>query len=701
MLRDLTYTRNIGIFAHIDAGKTTTTERILYYTGINYKIGEVDEGTATMDWMPQEQERGITITSAATTVFWNVEKKEYKINIIDTPGHVDFTVEVERSLRVLDGGVAIFCGVGGVQPQSETVWRQANKYKVPRVTYINKMDRNGADFFRVVKQIKEKLGANPIPVQIPIGYEDDFRGVVDLVKNKAYQWEKSSLGVNYKEIPIPEDLIPTVSSYRQNLIEGAAEEREDLLNKYTTDPASLTEDDIIAALRKATLELRITPVLCGSSFRNQAVQCLIDAIVYYLPSPLDIPPVKGINPFTQKEEVRNTDISSPFSALAFKIASEDYLGKLVFFRVYSGSLTEGSIILNAATNKKERISKLMQMHSNKQKHLDLIEAGDIGAASGFKEIRTGDTLCSEKSPILLESIDFPEPVISMAVEPRTQLDIEKLYSSLIKYTEEDPTFKIKVDEETGQIVVSGMGELHLEIIFDRLKRENKIECNKGKPQVAYKEALSATIEHREIYCKQTGGKGKFADILFEIGPVDAGVKGLQFINLVKGGNIPKMYIPAIETGFKTSMQNGVLGGFPVDNLKVVIKDGSTHPVDTDNLSFEICAKMGFREASKKAKPILLEPIMKLEVITPEEYLGEVSSDLNRRRAILDSIEARIGEQILKAKVPLSEMFGYVTILRSLTSGRALSTMEFSHYEPVAKELAEQIIYKVKGIIVNI
>ncbi|MBP7497053.1 MAG: elongation factor G [Bacteroidales bacterium] len=701
MLRDLTYTRNIGIFAHIDAGKTTTTERILYYTGINYKIGEVDEGTATMDWMPQEQERGITITSAATTVFWNVEKKEYKINIIDTPGHVDFTVEVERSLRVLDGGVAIFCGVGGVQPQSETVWRQANKYKVPRVTYINKMDRNGADFFRVVKQIKEKLGANPIPVQIPIGYEDDFRGVVDLVKNKAYQWDESSLGIDYKEIPIPEDLISTVSSYRQNLIEGAAEEREDLLNKYTTDPASLTEDDIIAALRKATLELRITPVLCGSSFRNQAVQCLIDAIVYYLPSPLDIPPVKGINPFTQKEEVRNTDISSPFSALAFKIASDGYLGKLVFFRVYSGSLTEGSIILNAATNKKERISKLMQMHSNKQKHLELIEAGDIGAASGFKEIRTGDTLCSEKSPILLESIDFPEPVISIAVEPRTQLDIEKLYSSLIKYTEEDPTFKIKVDEETGQIVVSGMGELHLEIIFDRLKRENKIECNKGKPQVAYKEALSATIEHREIYCKQTGGKGKFADILFEIGPADAGVKGLQFINLVKGGNIPKMYIPAIETGFKTSMQNGVLGGFPVDNLKVVIKDGSTHPVDTDNLSFEICAKMGFREASKKAKPILLEPIMKLEVITPEEYLGEVSSDLNRRRAILDSIEARIGEQILKAKVPLTEMFGYVTILRSLTSGRALSTMEFSHYEPVAKELAEQIIYKVKGIIVNI
>jgi elongation factor G len=701
MLRDLKYTRNIGIMAHIDAGKTTTTERILYYTGINYKIGSVDEGTATMDWMPQEQERGITITSAATTVFWNVNKEEFKLNIIDTPGHVDFTVEVERSLRVLDGSIAIFSGVEGVQPQSETVWRQANKYRVPRISYINKMDRTGADFFGAVKQIKEKLNANPIPLQIPIGFEEEFRGIVDLVKNKAYEWDESTLGAEFFEVPIPKDMKETVEEYRFKLIEGAAEESEDLLDKYYKDPKTISEEEIISVVRKATLEMRITPVLCGSSFRNTAVQSLIDAVVYYLPSPLDVPPIKGFNPYTKKEEERKTDANDSFSALAFKIATDPFVGRLAFIRVYSGTLNEGSYILNSITSKKERISRIMQMHANKQIPMPSIEAGDIGAVVGFKEIRTGDTLCNDKHPIILENITFPEPVISLAIEPRTQADIDKLSIALHKLAEEDPTFKVKIDEETGQTVISGMGELHLEILLDRLKREFKVECNQGSPLVAYKEAIRGFTEHREIYKKQTGGKGRFADILFEISPADEkDLKGLQFINDVKGGNIPKAYIPYIEKGFETAMQNGVLAGFPVYNLKIRLLDGSTHPVDSDSLAFEICAKIAFRNACNSLTSVLLEPIMKLEVVTPEQYVGDVTGDLNRRRGILEEIEARMGDHIIKARVPLAEMFGYVTSLRSMSSGRASSTMEFLNYEETPADIAENVIMRIKGISIS-
>ena len=690
-MSDLKYTRNIGIMAHIDAGKTTTTERILFYTGKNYKLGETHEGSATMDWMVQEQERGITITSAATTVFWHWHDDRYKYNIIDTPGHVDFTVEVERSLRVLDGAIAIFCAVGGVEPQSETVWRQADKYGVPRIAFINKMDRAGADFFGVVNQIKERLGANPIPIEIPIGQENLFKGVVSLIDNKALVWDDSSNGQKFEEIPMPEDLKEIAAEYRQKLIEGVAEENEELRMKFFDDPTSITADEIIAEIRKATLSRKIVPVMCGSAFKNKGVQTLLDAVAAFLPSPLDMEEVDGINPKTGAAESRPIDVKAPFSALAFKIATDPYVGRLCFFRVYSGSLESGSYVYNANTGKKERIARIMQMHSNKQNPLDRIEAGDIGAAVGFKDIKTGHTLCDEKHPIVLESMKFPEPVISIAIEPMTMGDMDKMNNALIKLAEEDPTFRVKTDEVSGQTIISGMGELHLDIIMDRMRREFDVEVNKGRPQVAYKEAITATVQHHEIYKKQTGGKGKFADVLFEIGPADEGVQGLQFVNDVKGGNIPKEYIPAIEKGFKEAMQNGVLAGYPMDSMKVTVIDGSAHPVDSDQLSFEVCAKIGFKSACRKAAPVLLEPIMKLEVVTPDAYVGDVTGDLNRRRGILESIDAKVGAQAIHAKVPLEQMFGYVTALRTITSGRATSTMEFSHYQEVAPNLQEEIL----------
>jgi elongation factor G len=690
-MSDLKNTRNIGIMAHIDAGKTTTTERILYYTGKNYKLGETHEGSATMDWMVQEQERGITITSAATTVYWHWHDQLYKYNIIDTPGHVDFTVEVERSLRVLDGAIAIFCAVGGVEPQSETVWRQADKYGVPRIAFVNKMDRAGADFFGVVGQIKERLGANPIPIEIPIGQENLYKGVVDLISNKALVWDESSNGQRFEEIPMPDDLKDIAAEYRQRLVEGVAEENEALLEKFFDDPDSITADEIIAEIRKATLAMKIVPVMCGSAFKNKGVQTLLDAVAAFLPSPLDMKEVDGINPKTGNMESRAIDVKAPFSALAFKIATDPYVGRLCFFRVYSGSLDAGSYVYNANTGKKERISRIMQMHSNKQNPMDRIEAGDIGAAVGFKEIKTGHTLCDEKHPIILESMKFPEPVISIAVEPLTQGDMDKLTNALTKLVEEDPTFRVKSDEVSGQTIISGMGELHLDIILDRLRREFSVEVNQGRPQVAYKEAITATVQHHEIYKKQTGGKGKFADILFEIGPADEGVTGLQFVNEVKGGNIPKEYIPAIEKGFKEAMQNGVLAGYPMDSMKVTVLDGSFHPVDSDQLSFEVCAKIGFKEACRKAKPVLLEPIMKLEVLTPDAYVGDVTGDLNRRRGMLENITAKVGVQAIHAKVPLEQMFGYVTALRTITSGRANSTMEFSHYAEVSREQQENIL----------
>ncbi|MCR5424741.1 MAG: elongation factor G [Bacteroidales bacterium] len=690
-MSDLHYTRNIGIMAHIDAGKTTTTERILFYTGKNYKLGETHEGSATMDWMVQEQERGITITSAATTVYWDWKNNHYKFNIIDTPGHVDFTVEVERSLRVLDGAIAIFCAVGGVEPQSETVWRQADKYKVPRIAFVNKMDRAGADFFSVVKQIKERLGANPVPIEIPIGQEDLYKGVVNLITNKALIWDEASNGQKFYEVPMPEDLKDTVAEYRQMLIEGVAEENETLLEKFINDPDSITEDEIVAEIRKATLELRVVPVMCGASFKNKGVQTLLDAVAAFLPSPLDMKEVDGINPKTGNPESRAIDPTAPFSALAFKIATDPYVGRLCFFRVYSGALESGSYVYNANTGKKERISRIMQMHSNKQNPLDRIEAGDIGAAVGFKEIRTGDTLCDERHPIVLESMKFPDPVISIAVEPMTTADMDKLEAALIKLAEEDPTFQVKTDEVSGQTIISGMGELHLDIILDRLRREFGVEVNQGRPEVAYKEAITTAVQHHEIYKKQTGGKGKFADILFEIRPADEGVTGLQFVNEVRGGNIPKEYIPAIEKGFKEAMQNGVLAGYPMDGLKVRVIDGSFHPVDSDQLSFEVCAKIGFKEACRKAKPVLLEPMMKLEVLTPDMYVGDVTGDLNRRRGMLENISAKVGVQAIHAIVPLEQMFGYVTALRTITSGRANSTMEFSHYAEVGKDQQDAIL----------
>ncbi|MFH0866230.1 MAG: elongation factor G [Bacteroidota bacterium] len=700
MSRNLKYNRNIGIMAHIDAGKTTTTERILYYTGVNRKMGEVDDGAATMDWMVQEQERGITITAAATTCFWDYNDEQYKINIIDTPGHVDFTVEVERSLRVLDGAVAIFCAVGGVQPQSETVWRQANKYNVPRISYINKMDRAGADFFKVVAQIRERLGANPIPLQIPIGSEENFTGIIDLIENKAYQWDEASQGMDYFEIPVPEDIKDTVKEYRYKLIEGAAEEKDALLEKFMKDPDSLTCQEIIAEVRKATLENKITPVLCGASFRNKGVQKLLDAITAFLPSPLDIEAVKGINTHNQKEEIRKADANDFFSALAFKIATDPYVGRIAFFRVYSGKMKAGEMILNASTGKKERIARIVQMHANKQLPLDIIEAGDIGAAIGFKHIRTGDTLCSDKHPIVLDPMTFPEPVIGVAVEPKTQADVDRLSLALHRLAEEDPTFKVMVDEETGQTVISGMGELHMEILMDRLKREFNVECNEGKPQVAYKEAITGEVRHREIYKKQTGGRGKFADIEIIISPADKGIRGLQFIDEVKGGNIPKEFKPSIEKGFKHALMNGVLAGFPVESIKIRLTDGSYHPVDSDALSFEIAARIAFREACRKSKSVLLEPVMKLEVVTPEEYLGDVLSDLNRRRGNTENVSSAIGMQVVKVKVPLAEMFGYVTDLRTITSGRATSTLEFSNYEITPKNVMEDVLFRLRGMVIN-
>ncbi len=694
----LRFTRNIGIMAHIDAGKTTVTERILFYTGKNYKIGEVHEGAATMDWMVQEQERGITITSAATTVFWELNSKKHKINIIDTPGHVDFTVEVERSLRVLDGAVGLFCAVGGVEPQSETVWRQANKYNVPRISFVNKMDRSGADFFGVIEQIKDRLHANPVPIQIPIGAEDDFQGVVDLVKNKAFVWDDSTQGVKIVEIPIPEDLVDTVYEYRMKLIEGVAEESDELLEKFMEDPDSITEQEMIDVIRRATLDMRITPVMCGSAFKNKGIQMLLNAIIEFLPSPLDVDSVKGINPKTEKEEYRSPDPNDNFSALAFKIATDPYMGRLCFFRVYSGTLKSGSYILNVNTGKKERISRIMQMHANKQNPLDKIEAGDIGAAVGFKTIRTGDTLTDEKHPIILESITFPDPVISVAIEPKTQGDMEKMGAALAKLAEEDPTFKVRSDENSGQTIISGMGELHLDILIDRLKREFKVECQVGNPQVAYKEAITTSVLHKEVYKKQTGGRGKFADIQFELSPAQGDELGLEFVDEVKGGNIPREFIPSVKKGFEAAMQNGVLAGYPVESMRVRLIDGSFHPVDSDQLSFEMAAKRGFKSAARKAKSVLLEPIMKLEVVTPDEYVGDVTGDLNRRRAILEDITTKTGFQVVKAKVPLSEMFGYVTSLRTLSSGRASSTMEFDSYKATPASIAEEVINKIKGIV---
>jgi len=691
MSEELKYTRNIGIMAHIDAGKTTTTERILYYTGKSYKIGEVHEGTATMDWMVQEQERGITITSAATTVSWNYDKLGYKINIIDTPGHVDFTVEVERSLRVLDGAVALFCAVGGVEPQSETVWRQADKYKVPRLAFVNKMDRAGADFLNVLEQMKKRLGANPLALQLPIGSEDNFTGVVDLIDNKAYQWDENSVGSSLVEIPMPADMIDEVEEYRVKLIEAAAEQNEELLEKFMEDTESLSSDEIIEAIRQATIELKITPVFCGSAFKNKGVQRLLDGVIRFLPSPMDKPAVTGINPKTEKEEVRNANAKEPFAALAFKIATDPYVGRICFFRVYSGRLDAGSIILNSTSEKKERISRLIQMHANKQNPIDFIEAGDIGVAIGFKDIRTGDTLCDEKHPIILEKIIFPEPVINIAIEPKTKDDLEKLSLALHKLAEEDPTFTVRTDEISGQTIISGMGELHLDILIDRLKREFKVECNQGQPQVAYREAITSATKHREVYKKQSGGRGKFADISFEISPVDENVVGLQFIDEIKGGNIPKEFIPSIQKGFRNAIVNGPLAGYPLEGVKVRLIDGSFHNVDSDALSFEICASIAFKESCKKVSKVLLEPIMKVEVNTPTDYVGNITGDLNRRRAIVENIELRIGSQLIHAKVPLSEMFGYVTNLRTLSSGRASSTMEFSHYATTPDSIAKAVL----------
>ena len=698
MMNSLSLTRNIGIMAHIDAGKTTTTERILYYTGRSHKIGEVHDGAATMDWMVQEQERGITITSAATTVFWHLNNEAYKINIIDTPGHVDFTVEVERSLRVLDGAIAIFCAVGGVEPQSETVWHQANKYNVPRICYVNKMDRAGADFFKVMGQIRERLHANPVAIQLPIGAEDEFVGVIDLIKNKAYVWEEQDNGSVFDEVEIPDEMSDMVREYRTQLVESLVENNEEMFEKYLDNPDSITEEELVAQLRKETLDLRICPVLCGSSFKNKAVQPLLDAIVNYLPSPLDIDHVKGVNPKTEQEEIRKADPKEPFCALAFKIATDPFVGRLCFFRVYSGTLKSGETVLNVSTGKRERIAKIVQMHANKQTPLEEISAGDIGAAVGFKLIRTGDTLTVENKPLVLENIKFPEPVVNIAVEPKVTADLEKLDQSLAKLVEEDPTLFVHTDENSGQTILSGMGELHLDIILDRLKREFGVEVNSGRPQVAYKEAFTQTIQHREVYKKQTGGKGKFADIGFTMGPADEGVQGLQFVNEVKDGAIPREFIPAVEKGFKGAMTNGVLAGFPVESLKVVLTDGSFHPVDSDVLSFESCARIAFKEAGIKAGAVLTEPIMRVEIHCPDEYIGDVTGDLNKKRSILREVIADIGFQVIKADVPLAEMFGYITTLRSLSSGRANFNMELSHYAPVPEALADVVIKKAKGLL---
>ena len=692
---DLTYTRNIGIMAHIDAGKTTTTERILYYTGLSHKIGEVHDGAATMDWMEQEQERGITITSAATTTFWEYRGNEYKMNIIDTPGHVDFTVEVERSLRVLDGAVALFCAVGGVEPQSETVWRQADKYNVPRIGFVNKMDRAGADFFEAVSQIKDRLGANPIPLQVPIGSEAEFRGVVDLINNKAIVWNEEDMGMTFEEIDIPEDLKDTVSDWREKLVESVAEQDDTLLEKFFDDPDSITEAEMMMAIRKATIAMDITPILCGSAFKNKGVQTLLDAVMSYLPSPLNVGSVEGTHPDTDEVEKREPNSSEPMSALAFKIATDPYVGRLCFFRMYSGKLDAGSYVMNARTDKKERISRIFQMHSNKQNAIDCIEAGDIGAAVGFKDIRTGDTLYQDK-PVVLESMTFPDPVIGVAVEPKTQADVDKLGVALGKLAEEDPTFTIRTDSDSNQTIISGMGELHLDVLVDRLRREFKVEVNQGQPQVEYKEAITAQAEHREIYKKQSGGRGKFADIVFTIGPADEGVQGLQFASVIKGGNVPREFVPSVEKGFKEAMKNGPLAGYEMDSMKVTLRDGSFHAVDSDALSFELAAKMGYKASAKSAKAKIMEPLMKLEVLTPEANMGDIVGDLNRRRGQVNDMSDRAGSKVVKAIVPLSEMFGYVTALRTMSSGRATSTMEFSHYAETPSNVSEEVIAKAKG-----
>ena len=697
--QDLHLTRNIGIMAHIDAGKTTTSERILFYTGLTHKIGEVHDGAATMDWMAQEQERGITITSAATTTRWKWNGQTYKINLIDTPGHVDFTAEVERSLRVLDGAVAAYCAVGGVEPQSETVWRQADKYNVPRMGYVNKMDRSGADFFEVVRQMKDVLGANPCPVVIPIGAEENFKGVVDLIKMKAILWHDETMGADYSVEEIPADLQAEAEEWRDKMLEKVAEFDDELMNKYFDDPSTITEEEILRALRAATVAMEVTPMLCGSSFKNKGVQTLLDYVCAFLPSPLDTPNVVGTNPDTGAEEDRKPSDEEKTSALAFKIATDPYVGRLTFIRVYSGKVEAGSYIYNSRSGKKERVSRLFQMHSNHQNPVEVIGAGDIGAGVGFKDIRTGDTLCDEDAPIVLESMDFPDPVIGIAVEPKTQKDLDKLSNGLAKLAEEDPTFTVKTDEQTGQTVISGMGELHLDIIIDRLKREFKVECNQGKPQVNYKEAITKTVNLREVYKKQSGGRGKFADIIVNVGPVDEDYKegGLQFENKVTGGNIPKEFIPSVQKGFESAMKNGILGGFPMDSLKVELLDGSFHPVDSDQLSFEICALQAYKSACAQAKPVLMEPIMKLEVVTPEENMGDVIGDMNKRRGQVEGMDtSRSGARIVKAMVPLAEMFGYVTALRTITSGRATSSMTYDHHAPVSSSIAKAVLEEIKG-----
>ena len=700
--QDLHLTRNIGIMAHIDAGKTTTSERILFYTGKTHKIGEVHEGGATMDWMAQEQERGITITSAATTAYWTWNGNKYKFNLIDTPGHVDFTAEVERSLRVLDGAVATYCAVGGVQPQSETVWRQADKYHVPRIGYVNKMDRSGANFFEVVRQMKDVLGATPVVLTVPIGAEETFKGVVDLLKMKAIIWHDETMGAEYEVDDIPAELQAECDEWRQKLVEQAAEQDETLMEKFFEDPDSITEEEIIAAIRKGTLALDIVPMTCGSSFKNKGVQTLLDYVCMFLPSPLDTPAIVGKNPETGEEEERRPDEDDATSALAFKIATDPFVGRLTFFRVYSGKIEAGSYVYNVRSGKKERISRIFQMHSNHQNAVDVIGAGDIGAGVGFKDIRTGDTLTSEGHPIILESIEFPEPVIGIAVEPKTQKDLDKLSVGLQKLAEEDPTFTVKTDEQSGQTVISGMGELHLDIIIDRLKREFKVECNQGKPQVNYKEAITTTVNHREVYKKQSGGRGKFADIIVNVGPVDEDYDihangGLQFINSVTGGNIPKEFIPSVQKGFDAAMKNGILGGFPMDSLKVELVDGSFHPVDSDQLSFELAAQMAYKACCAKAKPVLMEPIMKLEVDTPEENMGDVIGDLNKRRGQVEGMDTtRSGGRLVKAMVPLAEMFGYVTALRTITSGRATSSMTYDHHAPVSSGIAKAVLTEIDG-----
>jgi len=695
--QDLKYTRNIGIMAHIDAGKTTVSERILFYTGMTHRIGEVHDGAATMDWMEQEQERGITITSAATTTFWKHNDIEHKINIIDTPGHVDFTVEVERSLRILDGAVALFCAVGGVEAQSETVWRQAEKYGVPRIAFVNKMDRQGADFFNVYNEIKEKLGANPVPMQIPIGAEEKFEGVIDLVEMKAIRWyDDATMGTNYSLEEIPADLVELAEEWKEKLVESVAEVDDHIMERYFEDPDSITKEEMLATIRRATLEGIIIPMMCGSAFKNKGVQRLLDAVCEFLPSPLDKGEIKGINPYTDKEVTRTADASEPLAALAFKIATDPFVGRLAYIRVYSGTLNSGDSVYNSRTTKKERISRLYQMHSNKQNPKDTIEAGDICAAVGFKDIRTGDTLGDIKNPIILESMDFPEPVIGIAVEPKSQKDVDKLSNGLAKLAEEDPTFVVNTDPDSGQTVIRGMGELHLEILIDRLRREFKVECNQGAPQVAYKEAITNSVELREVFKKQTGGRGKFADIIVKVEPASEGHVGLEFVDEVKGGRIPREFIPSVEKGFKDALSNGPLAGFPVDSLKVSLLDGSFHPVDSDQLSFEICARQAFKSATSKAKPVLLEPIMKLEIVTPEEYMGDIIGDLNRRRGDVAGMETKGNAKVINARVPLSEQFGYVTVLRTLSSGRATSSMEFSHYQEVPRNLAEKVLTDVQG-----